>query len=109
MILGAVLHLASHKQEQGVQRDPHRSKPELKLQWPSIYGWGKVVARYPDETPAIVEGSAGRGWVILSGVHPEAPASWRLGMAFNTAVSDDTEYARMLILAALNRTTLSHY
>ena len=67
------------------------------------------VGKYPDGTPAIVEGSVGQGWVILSGVHPEAPESWRRGMAFDTPVSDDTAYARMLILAALNRTKLSHY
>ena len=76
---------------------------------PRFSGWGQVVGKYPDGTPAIVEGSVGQGWVILSGVHPEAPESWRRGMAFDTPVSDDTAYARMLILAALNRTKLSHY
>src|SRR2546430_8702508 len=30
-------------------------------------GWGAVVGRYPDGTPAIVEGKSGDGWVILSG------------------------------------------
>ena len=40
---------------------------------------------------------------------PEAPANWRRGITFNTPVSDDTEYARMLILAALNRIKLLHY
>ena len=33
-----------------------------------------MVGKYPDGTPAIVEGTFGNGWVILSGVHPEAPA-----------------------------------
>jgi glutamine amidotransferase-like uncharacterized protein len=86
--------------------------PALDQYWesgPRFTGWGEVVGKYPDGTPAIVQGSVGQGWVILSGVHPEAPASWRRGMAFNTPVSDDTAYARMLIVAALNRTTLSHY
>jgi len=86
--------------------------PALDQYWedgPQFTGWGEVVGKYPDGTPAIVEASVGRGWVILTGVHPEAPANWRRGMAFNTPASDDTEYARMLILAALNRTTLSHY
>jgi glutamine amidotransferase-like uncharacterized protein len=86
--------------------------PALDQYWesgPRFTGWGEVVGKYPDGTPAIVEGSVGQGWVILSGVHPEAPASWRRGMAFNTPVSDDTAYARMLIVAALNRATLSHY
>jgi glutamine amidotransferase-like uncharacterized protein len=76
---------------------------------PRFTGWGQVVGKYPDGTPAIVEGADGQGWVILSGVHPEAPESWRRGMAFHTPVSDDTAYARMLIVAALNRTKLSHY
>jgi glutamine amidotransferase-like uncharacterized protein len=76
---------------------------------PQFTGWGEVVGKYPDGTPAIVEGPVGQGWVILSGVHPEATASWRRGMAFNTPVSSDTAYAGTLIVAALNRATLSHY
>jgi glutamine amidotransferase-like uncharacterized protein len=76
---------------------------------PQFTGWGDVIGKYPDGTPAIVEGPVGQGWVILSGVHPEAPASWRRGMAFNTPVSADTAYAGTLIVAALNRATLSHY
>ncbi|HLZ42361.1 MAG TPA: BPL-N domain-containing protein [Candidatus Sulfotelmatobacter sp.] len=76
---------------------------------PEFTGWGSIVGKYPDGTPAIVEGSSGNGWVILSGVHPEAPASWRTGMTFTTSVATDNAYAGTLILAALNRTTLSHY
>jgi hypothetical protein len=86
--------------------------PALDQYWesgPRFTGWGEVVGKYPDGTPAIVEGSVGQGWVILSGVHPEAPESWRRGMVFKTPVSDDTAYAQMLILAALNRTNLAHY
>jgi glutamine amidotransferase-like uncharacterized protein len=76
---------------------------------PQFTGWGEVIGKYPDGTPAIVEGPVGQGWVILSGVHAEAPASWRRGMAFDTPVSADTAYAATLIVAALNRETLSHY
>jgi glutamine amidotransferase-like uncharacterized protein len=86
--------------------------PALDHYWedgPQLTGWGEVVGTYPDGTPAIVQGSVGQGWVILSGVHAEAPASWRRGMTFHTPVSADTAYARMLVAAALNRTTLSHY
>ena len=86
--------------------------PALDQYWedgPQLAGWGEVVGKFPDGTPAIVEGSVGQGWVILTGVHAEAPASWRRGMAFNTPVSADTAYARTLIVTALNRTTLSHY
>jgi len=76
---------------------------------PQFTGWGEVVGKYPDGTPAIVEGTSGKGWVILSGVHPEAPAKWRRGMTFTTPASEDSAYAGMLIKAALNRTPLPHY
>lgn len=76
---------------------------------PQLSGWGSIVGKYPDGTPAIVEGSSGKGWVILSGVHPEAPASWRSGMNFTTSVAVDNAYAGTLVLAALNRTSLPHY
>ena len=76
---------------------------------PQFAGWGAVVGKYPNGTPAIVEGTSGKGWVILSGVHPEAPASWRHGMTFTTPVSVDNAYAGTLIHAALNRTRLPHY
>ncbi len=86
--------------------------PALDQYWqdgPQFTGWGEVVGKYPDGTPAIVEGSVGQGWVILSGVHPEAPSSWQRDLAFNTPVSTDTAYAKTLIDAALNRITLPHY
>jgi glutamine amidotransferase-like uncharacterized protein len=76
---------------------------------PQLTGWGAVVAKYPDGTPAVVEGMSGSGWVVLSGVHPEAPAGWRLGLAFTTPVSVDRAYAATLIAAALNGTPLPHY
>lgn len=76
---------------------------------PQLSGWGDVVARYPDGTPAIVEGSAEDGWVILTGIHPEAPESWRRGMNFATPASESNAYAAVLIDAALNGTRLEHY
>ncbi len=76
---------------------------------PELSGWGDVVAKYPDGTPAVVEGNSGSGFAILSGIHPEAPASWRKGMAFNTSVSDDNAYAAKLIRAALERKILPHF
>ena len=86
--------------------------PPLQQYWedgPQFSGWGDVVCKYPDGTPAIVEGMSGKGWVILSGVHPEAPAKWRRGMSFTTPASDDNAYAEKLIDAALNQTSLPHY
>jgi glutamine amidotransferase-like uncharacterized protein len=76
---------------------------------PQFAGWGAVVGKYADGTPAVVEGTFGSGWVILSGVHPEAPESWRHGMTFATPVGEDNAYASMLIHAALDRTSLAHY
>ena len=86
--------------------------PALDQYWedgPQFTGWGVVVGKYPDGTPAIVQGTFGSGWVVLSGVHPEAPASWRRGMTFLTPASEDNAYAATLIRAALNRAPLSHY
>jgi serine/threonine protein kinase/WD40 repeat protein len=86
--------------------------PTLEQYWedgPELSGWGAVVGKYPDGTAAIVEGTVGSGCVILSGVHPEAPANWRRGMTFTTPADVDNEYAWTLIQAALNRDSLRHY
>jgi glutamine amidotransferase-like uncharacterized protein len=76
---------------------------------PQLTGWGAVVAKYPDGTPAIVEGESGNGWMILAGVHPEAPESWRRGMQFRTAAETDNAYAATLIRAAVSRELMPHY
>ena len=75
---------------------------------PQLSGWGDVVARYPDNMPAIVEGQAGQGFMILAGVHPEAPESWRRGLLFSTPASEDNAYAVTLIKAALAGQRLPH-
>ena len=76
---------------------------------PNLSGWGYVVGKYPDGTSAIVENRFGSGFVILSGVHPEAPASWRYGMSFTTSVATDNAYAKTMITSALNGTWMPHY
>jgi hypothetical protein len=89
---------------------PSRSK--LDIYWengPALTGWGKVVGRYPNGTAAITEGYWGKGFVILSGIHPEAPQSWRSGMSFSTPVDVDLAYAATLVRSALNRTMLPHF
>lgn len=86
--------------------------PPLDQYWedgPELTGWGEVAARYPDGTPAVVQGSFGTGGVVLSGFHPEAPASWRRGLSFTTPLAADHAYARTLIDAALKSTPLAHY
>ena len=76
---------------------------------PQLSGWGDVVARYGDGTPAVAEGKVGAGFVVLSGVHPEAPDSWRKGLSFTTPASIDNAYAAQLVKAALNGVPLPHY
>ena len=86
--------------------------PPLEHYWedgPQFTGWGAVIGKYPDGTPAIAEGTSGKGWVILCGVHPEAPENWRRGMSFTTPASAANAYAGTLIDAALHGTWLPHY
>ena len=86
--------------------------PAIECYWedgPQFTGWGAVVGKYPDGTPAVVEGTCGKGWVVLCGVHPEAPENWRRGMSFTTPADAAHAYAGTLIDAALNGTQLPHY
>jgi glutamine amidotransferase-like uncharacterized protein len=76
---------------------------------PQLSGWGEVVAKYPDGTPAVVEGKFGSGSVILAGIHAEAQDSWRGGLSFKTPAEVDNAYAATLIHAALNGTLLRHF
>jgi hypothetical protein len=86
--------------------------PVIEHYWedgPQFTGWGLVVGKYPDGTPAIVEGTSGEGWVILCGVHPEAPESWRRDMTFSTPARAASDYAGTLVDAALHGRRLPHY
>jgi hypothetical protein len=88
------------------------SSAPLDVYWqdgPQLSGWGAVVAKFPDGTPAIVEGQSGKGIVVLTGVHLEAPESWRGSMTFTTPVSVDLAYAGTVIQATLNGTPLPHF
>ncbi len=76
---------------------------------PQFSGWGEVVSKYPDGTPATVQGSYGAGWVVLTGVHAEAPESWRKEFHFSTSIEDSHKYATQLIKAALDQTAMSHF
>lgn len=85
--------------------------PAIEHYWedgPQFTGWGAVVAKYPDGTPAIVEGRSGQGWVLLLGTHPEAPESWRRGMNFTSPAGASIAYAGTLVDAALTGTSLPH-
>jgi hypothetical protein len=84
----------------------------LDMYWqdgPQLSGWGEVVGKFPDGTPAIVEGQSGDGFVIFTGIHPEAPASWWEGMTSTTPLAVDLAYAGTLVQAALDGTQLSHF
>lgn len=44
--------------------------PALEHYWedgPEFTSWCQVVGKYPDGTPASVQGSSGKGWVVLCG------------------------------------------
>ncbi|MEJ0029049.1 MAG: BPL-N domain-containing protein [Bacteroidota bacterium] len=86
--------------------------PVLDQYWedgPELSGWGEVIAKYPDGTPAVSQGKYGRGFVLLAGIHAEAPENWRKGMGFNTPASVDHEYAGRLISAALEGREMEGY
>lgn len=88
------------------------NRPKMDVYWqdgPQLSDWGEIISKFPDGTPSMVEGKSGNGWVILSGVHPEAPASWRVGMKFTTPLATDLAYAGTLVTAALSGTALPHY
>jgi hypothetical protein len=88
------------------------SSAPLDVYWqdgPQLSGWEAIVAKFPDGTPAIVEGQSGKGFVIFTGVHLEAPESWRGSMIFTTPVSVDLAYADTVIQATLNGTPLPHF
>ena len=62
-----------HKDSVAIAR-PHEAP--LDQYWedgPQLAGWGDVVAKYPDGTPAIAEGAVGRGWAISPASTPRRP------------------------------------
>ena len=76
---------------------------------PQLSGWGDVVAKYDDGSPAVAQGKFGNGWVLLLGTHPEAPDRWHSGLHFSASGTVARAYAATLIAAALNATPLPHY
>jgi len=86
--------------------------PPLDVYWqdgPQLSGWGEVVAKFPDGTPAIVEGQSGKGFVVFTGVHLEAPETWRGSLSFTTPISVDLAYAETVIKASLDGAPLPHF
>lgn len=63
-----------------------------------------VVARYADTNqPAIIQTWAGKGFVILSGPHPEAPDNWRTKLGLNDSDGSDQDIAANMFIAGLNQ------
>jgi glutamine amidotransferase-like uncharacterized protein len=88
------------------------SSGPLDVYWqdgPQLAGWGQVVAKFPDGTPAITEGQSGKGFVIFTGVHPEAPASWLGAMVLKNPIDVDHAYAEEVIKAALKGVPLQSF
>jgi glutamine amidotransferase-like uncharacterized protein len=63
---------------------------------PQLSGWGDPLAKYPDGTPAVVQGKVGAGWVVLSGVHLEAPESWYQGLEPGRPAISNTHAAKLI-------------
>lgn len=63
-----------------------------------------IVGKYPDGRVAIAETWSGKGYVTISGVHPEAPQSWRDGINLVDPDGLDFDVAWDLIHAALKKT-----
>jgi glutamine amidotransferase-like uncharacterized protein len=89
---------------------PNSSKTVVYWDGPET-NFGYTVAKYPNGTQAIGEGKLGtkNGFVILSGVHPEAALDWDVPGYTSSEEQTDNAYARALIKAAYNKTLLPHF
>ncbi|HAR44193.1 MAG TPA: hypothetical protein DCS07_16435 [Bdellovibrionales bacterium] len=91
---------------------PNSSKIRSLVWWggPSTPEWANgVVARYQETgQPAISETFAGKGLVVISGPHPEAPLGWR-ATAGNDVDGLDYDIAVDMIRAALDKKPLPTY
>ena len=76
---------------------------------PQLNGWGEVVSKYPDGTAATVQGNYGSGWIVLTGIHAEAPESWRKAFSFSTSIENSYQYAGKLIRSALEKKAMPHF
>ena len=105
----AVVNQGIHKTSVTITRPDATTLEHYWEDGPHFAGWGDVIAKYPDGTPAIAEGTSGKGWLILCGIHPEAQENWRRGMVFNTPANIANAYAGTLVEAALQGRRLPHF
>lgn len=76
---------------------------------PKTPNWvGGVIAKYVTGEPAISQTWVGKGYVVISGVHPEAPQSWRYTAGYD---SDGLDYdiAMKMIRAALYQSPMAAF
>lgn len=69
-------------------------------------GEGTVVARYPDGGAAISQIPVGRGWAVLSGLHPAATPEVFEALGLDPATPSSLDYAWTLLQSALTKTAL---
>lgn len=68
---------------------------------------GSVIAKYPNGSTAAMETQAGNGYVVLTGLHPEAPQDWRDYIGLVDSDGLDMDFAWSLIESALKRNSLA--
>lgn len=74
---------------------------------PSTPEWSNgVVARYSNGKPAISETWSGKGYVVISGPHPEAPQGWRAGAVGTDRDGLDFDIAVEMIQSALTKSPM---
>lgn len=76
---------------------------------PELTGFGQTVARYPDGNAAIAEAWVGKGFVMLSGPHPEGPQSWRDSFSLNDRDGLDFALAGQMFQAVLHQSPLRSF
>ncbi len=80
--------------------------------WQGPFLWkslGSIIAKYADGSSAISETWSGLGYVTLSGVHTEAPQSWRDGIGLVDSDGLDLDIAWDMIDAALKQRPLAAF
>jgi hypothetical protein len=70
---------------------------------------GGVVARYPDGTPAITQMRSGRGWVVMSGVHPAATPFVINSLGLNDDDGQDYDLAWRMLDSALSQRAMDAF
>lgn len=75
---------------------------------PELSGWGNALAKYADGAPAVAQGKVGAGWVVLSGVHLEAPDNWYDGLDPESPAGISNARALKLIRAAMDGEALPY-